>query len=68
MFLAGGRQEGVEGGAGVRLRVDDIITVMVAKTTRSGWTEEQLMALPNIGHKYELIEGRLMQMSGAIRK
>lgn len=36
-----------------------MITVMVAKMTRSGWTEEQLMALPDIGHKYELIEGRL---------
>ena len=35
-------------------------TAMIYSTTKSRWTDQELMALPNDGRKYELIEGDLI--------
>ena len=33
---------------------------MITETRAKEWTDEKLMALPNDGHKYELVEGKLV--------
>lgn len=40
-----------------------MITEMKART----WTDEELMALPNDGHKYELVEGELVMSPAGFR-
>src|SRR5205807_10066918 len=35
-------------------------TAMVYFSTKSHWTDEEFMALPNDGRKYELLEGKLL--------
>src|SRR2546423_1135350 len=35
-------------------------TAMVYFSTKGHWTDEELMALPNDGRKYELLEGKLL--------